>query len=247
MLDLRQARDLGNILNTAYLLYRAHFAVFATIAVVVVVPLDLISLGVIDSYLWSGFDSDSSSVFGGVDIGYTIVTALITTPLVTAGLVLAVMDIGTGREPSARRSLEAAGPLLWTLLATLLLVAGGVILGIIALIIPGVYLAIRWIMAPQAVVAEKLSPTAAMRRSGDLVAGSWWRVLGIAIVITMIGSGLATLLSLPFVIGAAVSDVGALYVVGRALTDTVALSISALGMTILYFDLWARHAGAPAP
>lgn len=244
MLDLAQPRDLGQILNTSYLLYKAHFRVIAGIAVVVVIPLTVLSLGVIDGYLWTGFDRDDSSALAQLDIGYSIITALITTPLVTAGLVFSVLDLGEGREPSARRSLEAAGPVLSTLIATLLLVAAGVLLGLLALIIPGIYLGVRWFMAPQAVVVEKLGPTAAIRRSGDLVQGTWWRVLGIGLVVALLGSGVGTLLSLPFLLAAAGADVGALYVIGRALADTIALPITALGATMLYFDLRARKGGA---
>jgi hypothetical protein len=246
MIDLTKPRDLGQILNTGYLLYRSHFAVFATIGLIVVVPLDLLSLGVIDGYLWSDYDRDGD-LLRQVGIGYPIVLALVTTPLVTAGVVLSLAELGAGREPSVRASLEVAGQLLWVLIGTLVLVAGGVILGFIAFIVPGVYLVIRWVFAPQAVIAEKLGPTEAIRRSGELVAGSWWRVLGITVVVGFFVYSIGGILSIPFMLGAAAADVGALYVIGTVISDTISLPLGALGITLLYFDLRARKAGAQVP
>ncbi len=249
VIDLNEQRDLAGILNAAYKLYTAHFAVFVTIAAAVVVPLTLLGLGMIDGYLWSDFDRDSDSILTQLDVANSIVTAFIVTPLVTAGAVLATIEISAGREPSARASLEAAGQLLWTLIGTIVLVAGGVILGLFALIIPGIYLMIRWVLSPQAVVAENLGPTDAIRRSGELVAGTWWRVLGITIVVGLLAYGVGGILSFPFMAIAAAADVGALYVVGTMIANTISLPIAGVGMAFLFFDLRARKsaAGPPAP
>src|SRR2546421_7266361 len=122
MIDLSQPRDLSGILNTCYLLYREHFRVFAAIAVTVVAPLNVITVGLMDGRLTSGFDSDDIFSRGPA---YTIVQALVTVPLITAGHVNAVMDAGAGRALSAQRALSAAGAVLVSVMATVLLAALG--------------------------------------------------------------------------------------------------------------------------
>ena len=51
--------------------------------------------------------------------------------------------------------------------------------GLVAFVIPGIWLAVVLYFASQAVVAEGRPPIEALRRSRELVRGQWWRVFGI--------------------------------------------------------------------
>jgi hypothetical protein len=64
----------------------------------------------------------------------------------------------------------------WILFAALVLVTLGVIVGLFALVIPGIFLAILWLFAGPAVVLENKGITDSLRRSQDLVRGAWWTV-----------------------------------------------------------------------
>jgi hypothetical protein len=248
MVDLSVPRSLAELLGTCGNLYQRYFRVFAGIALFVVVPLDLITLGGIDGYLTSGFSGEDTTIFGGGTggIAYSIVSLLVTTPLVTAAHVFAVMEAGEGKEPSVRRSLEEAGPVFIKVAATILAVLVCVLLGLIALIVPGLYLYVRFVVSAQAVVAEGLDPVAAMRRSSGLVEGSWWRVFGITIVLALIAGAVSSVVALPMVAAAEAANAGALYVLGQIVADTLGISFAALSGTLLFFDLRARKA-RPAP
>ncbi len=244
MVDLERPRDLGQILNACWLLYRRHFTAFAAIALAVVVPMDLVSLGLIDGYLTSGFDLDKA-VGGGP--AYSIVQTLITVPLVSAGHVFAVMRIGRGEEPSPGESLSQAGGVLPVVLGTVLLSTLGVLAGIVVVVLPGIYLAVRWFVASQSVVAEGRRPVDGLRRSGELVRGSWWRVFGISIAFSLVAGAGGALVGVPIGVLAAATDSGAVLVLGHMAADAVILSFTALGGTLLFFDLRARSAGNPTP
>ena len=238
MLDLSQPRDLNELLSATFSLYRRHYRVFPVIALAVVVPLDLITVGLIDGNLTSGYDSDN--VLGG-GVAYSIVSTLVTTPLITAGHVTAVMDIGRREQPSVGRSLQGASLALPTLMATVVLYVMAVFAGLIALIIPGIYVGVRLYFSPQAVVAEGNGAFDALRRSWALVEGSWWRVLGIALLMSILAGLLAAVLGAPVAAAAAAADSGPLLLVGTMVVDAVSLSLVALGGTLLFFDLRTRR------
>jgi hypothetical protein len=53
-----------------------------------------------------------------------------------------------------------------------------VLAGTVLVVIPGIYLLIRFLFAPQVIVLERANVKTAFSRSADLVKGSWWRVFG---------------------------------------------------------------------
>ncbi len=241
LLDLTRPRDVGDIIGTSFTLYRHHFLLFATIAFTVVVPLDLLTVGVIDGQL-TGYDE---TLLRGGGITYTIVYYLLMTPLITAGHVSAVVDIGEGRTPAVGRSLQRAAAVLLPVMGTVVLSGLGVLIGFLALVVPGIYLSMRWYLASQTVVVEGRSPVGALRRSGELVTDYWWTTFGRVLLIGLIGGLLAYGLGIPIGVVAHLAESGPLYLLGTILTDGISLSFVALGSTLLYFDLRARKEPAP--
>jgi hypothetical protein len=246
LIDLSRSRDLGGILGGAFRLYRTRFGLFATIAFAVVVPVDLLIYGFAGEWLWSDPGSDASMPVGA-DVAALLSPWLITTPLITAGHVHAVMDLGAGRPASAGSALAAAARRL-TPVATAVVLAGlGATLGLIALIVPGIYLWARWFLAAQAVVAEDLGPVEGLGRSASIVSGQWWRVFGIALVITILAGILAALILVPLQLLGDALDSGPLVLLGQIVGDAVTLSFAALAGTLLFFDARARKENPPAP
>ena len=240
LIDLGERRDLSGILDTALRLYSARFGLFATIAFAVVVPIDVLIYGVAGEWLWTSPDwGDSLPV--GAAVASFLAPWLITTPLITAGHVHAVMDLGAGREPSARRALAAAAARLTPVAAVVTLAALGSVLALLLLIVPGVFLWVRWYVSAQAVVAEGLGPRRGLERSADLVRGQWWRMFGIALVISFLSGVLGAVLDVPLEITGRAVGIGPLVLLGRVLADGVSLSFAALSGTLLYFDARARR------
>ncbi|MFJ1738188.1 hypothetical protein ACIOG4_05920 [Streptomyces microflavus] len=82
---------------------------------------------------------------------------------------------------------DSALPLLWTgLLGTLLL-------GPLA-----VWIWVKLSLAPTVVVFENQGPFAALRRSAQLVRGSWWRVFGIGLLAVGLASMVGYMIQMPF-------------------------------------------------
>jgi hypothetical protein len=240
LIDLNERRDLSGILDASFRLYGAHFGLFATIAFAVVVPIDVLIYGVAGEWLWKAPHWRDTLPLGAAVASF-LAPWLVTTPLITAGHVHAVMDLGAGREPSARRALGAAAARLTPVAAAITLATLGSVLGLIALIVPGVYLWVRWYLSAQAVVAEGLGPRRGLERSADLVRGQWWRMFGIALVITFLSGVLAAVLGLTLQIAGHAAEIGPLVLLGKVLADGVSLSFAALSGTLLYFDCRARR------
>ena len=108
------------------------------------------------------------------------------------------------------------------------------------------YLWARWFLSPQAVVAENLGPLDGLERSADLVRGQWWRIFGIALVISILAGVLAAVLGVSLQAAGWALENGWLVLVGQVISDAIALSFAALAGTLLYFDARARRGAPPA-
>ncbi|MER7170519.1 hypothetical protein [Streptomyces mesophilus] len=115
---------------------------------------------------------------------------------------------------------------------------------------------IRCSLAPAVVVLEGAAPLTALRRSFRLVRGSWWRLFGIQLLMSVLGTVAATALVLPFdALGAALpayGDTVEFLLGGLLLLPTVAGALlstllSQLTVALLYTDRRIRREGlAPA-
>jgi hypothetical protein len=103
--------------------------------------------------------------------------------------------------------------------------------------VPGIWLAIRCYFAAQAAVVDEVGPAAALRRSSELVRGSWWRTLG-----CLLATGLLFGLAGSVAIGV-IGELGssALYVAGLIVVEAIALALTAIFATLLFFDLRVRR------
>ncbi|MFJ3877788.1 hypothetical protein ACIPW5_10055 [Streptomyces sp. NPDC090077] len=72
------------------------------------------------------------------------------------------------------------------------------IAGVLAWMPVAVWLATRFSLAPAAVVFEGLRPVAALRRSAQLVRGSWWRVAGVTLLGYVVGVAGGYAIQMPF-------------------------------------------------
>ena len=243
-IDLRRPRDLSALLGDGFGTYFRNFGTFVAIAAVVVVPVELILSGIGLRELWAHYDRHPSLA---AQLLPAIVNWLITTPLVTAMTIYALLDLGEGRPPDARRAISRGLEVFAPLFAAVALAGIGIVAGLAVLIVPGIFLAVRWYFVAATVVVEGKRGGEALQRSWDLVRGSGWRVLGI-LIITALAIGAATgLLQAPFNAGARGANEAFIQLIGVMVTQTLATPASAVIATLLYFDLRARKEAAPAP
>ena len=102
------------------------------------------------------------------------------------------VSVGEAITHGARRLLPyVAAVLIWALplmvvIALLYSAAGadpenpsaGVALGLLAVALLGIYLAVRFLMMSAVASAEAIGPAAILRRSWDISGGNWWRLFG---------------------------------------------------------------------
>jgi multisubunit Na+/H+ antiporter MnhC subunit len=137
-------------------------------------------------------------------------------------------------------SFEAFTPLF----GAVVLAALGIALGFLALVVPGVYLAVRWYFVPQTVVIENARGPAALTRSGQTVQGFWWRTFGLVLLANVAVAIPGFLLLSPFSAIAASTDRAVWALVGTILATSVTTPFVALYSTLLYYDLLARRTAA---
>jgi hypothetical protein len=234
-LDLSRSRRYGELLSTTLELFGRHTGVLLTLALVVVTPVTLLVDGVWGRALADGIKAEPPLEAEAVS---AVLRVFVILPLVTAATVIVVQALGRGAPaPGTGAALRAGARVFPRVLGAVLLYIVAVMAGFVLLVIPGIWLAIRCYFAAQAAVVDEVGPAAALRRSSELVHGSWWRTLGCL---------LATGLLFGLLGSAAIGLIGelgssALYVAGLIVVEAIALALTAIFATLLFFDLRARR------
>lgn len=108
-----------------------------------------------------------------------------------------------------------------------------------------VYVAVRWGFFAQAYLLEDRAPMASFSRSSELVAGQWWRVLGIFIVCAIVFGLISAV-----IIGILTAVLGFVPFIGIVAAATIGGALTGplfpIAHTLLYYDLRARKEAPPA-
>ncbi len=230
-----------------------------------------------------------ADLVGGGIAGFVVPSVLqgLAVVVLSGVLIVAVSEAVLGRRPSVAQVWARARPRVLALLGLSLLTGLLSVVGFAVLIGPGVALLavsgraaavalligvpaavvlaallfVRLAFAAPALLLEDLGVVASMRRSWRLVQGSWWRVLGVLVLTSIIAAVANGLLQTPFsivgaVIGSALgssdtaADVTSSLVVttvvgniGTVIASTVTAPFSAAVTALLYIDLRIRREG----
>jgi len=163
-----------------------------------------------------------------------------------AGTALAVAE---GSEPSFDVGVWSAFRKLGALLVVALLYAIGCLIGMIALVIPAIFLSVRWSVVAPVLVLEPFGSSAAFGRSSALTQGARGRILGLLLLIGVVTALIAwiylivlVLLTRDFQAG----DWSSLNPVGMAIRLTghsITFGINAAVQCALYIALRERAEG----
>ena len=201
---------IGEILDGAISTVRLHWKVMLGLSAVVVGISQLIgaifsglllsnvsSLTTADPTTLSG--SDVTGLLAGTLGGGLVVFALsfLAQTVLTGMLTVVVGRAVLGQEVTLSDTWARFRPLLLPLIGLSLLTTVLSWLGLLLCLLPGVYLWVRWSLAGPALVLEQAGVRGAMRRSGALVRGSWWRVFGVAVLTVIITELISTAISAP--------------------------------------------------
>ena len=224
--------NLGDILNTTFNMYQANFALFAGICAVIVIP---------QAVLLSALSLSHSGLLGALSILVSIAVSF----LVTGAVAQALSARYLGKPMTVTQAYDLLGMrTVLTLVGVAFLSAILIFVGFIFIIVPGVYIAVRFTFASQAAVLERHSVTDSLRRSWSLVEGNWWRVFGIVAAVDLLVLFLEFLVSglVGAIVGSALGTGLSVAVIGILLQP-----IQAMALTLLYYDLRIRKETGATP
>ena len=162
--------------------------------------------------------------------------------LLQATLVKAVQDVRDGRaDMSLGETVRAATPYFWAVAGASILAGIAITIGLILIIVPGLYLITIWAVIIPVIVLEQSGVMASFGRSHQLVRGRGWHVFGTLVLAWLILLAVNLVLGLIF---AALPDA-----LGRGLSSvisgTIVAPFIALVVTLVYYRL-SGNAQVPA-
>lgn len=209
----------AEILDRAFRVFRDHFSVLVGISAVLWLPYGaILAVG------------NSSRVASGIaDLAFSLLF-----PVMSVALTAAVANVYLDRPITVGDAYRSIRVILTPIVGTYLLLYLLVILGFIALLIPGIYLANCWSLTTPVMIVEHRFGRTALRRSRQLVTGVWWRTFGILIVAGLIAQVPAGVLQ---VFWSYIPVFGPMLTAG---TRAIASSYSLVVLVIYYFDRRCR-------
>ena len=208
---------------------------FAVLALGVVAPYELIVLAATGATPF-GQGSESVSAF----LVLALIDSAIVGPLISALYVHAVRRIGAGERPTIGQVALQGVRVLPTVAAAEIIASLGIAAGFLALVIPGVFVLVRWAVVAQAAAIDNENWVEALKRSWSLTRGNWLHVFGLLLL-----TGLSVALLRGLGLSATGTHITPITVVVGILIDTIARSFVALSTAVLFFDLVARKSGRP--
>jgi ABC-type multidrug transport system fused ATPase/permease subunit len=222
-----QKLDTGRVFERIFEIYRGQFTLLIPAALLVFVP-----VAVISGLIYAG----DMGILGGL-----IVAAIstIATYWFQGMVVEAARDILDGRRDHTIGSLfRSVTPVLGTLIVVGILAGIAIGIGLLLLIVPGLFLLTIWAVIAPVVVIERAGAMESFGRSRELVRGSGWQVFGVIVVLFLL-QFIATAVIQAIANGVSDSVTG--YAVADLIVRLLVAPLSALAASVIYFELKARR------
>jgi hypothetical protein len=221
---MQERLDVGGVIRRVWSIYVDQAPVLMPAAAAV-----FVATGIVAALLISG------GTLGGVLLAAII--EIVASMLFTAMVVELVADVQDGRRDSTSRQLLKAGaPVLGQLILVGFIAGIAIVIGLFALIVPGLILVTIWAVFVPVIVLERTPGLGSLGRSRELVRGNGWQVFGVLFVLFVLVGVLATVID-----GAAASAGTGVGVVVRVVVGVLTAPLGSLASAVLYFDLLAAH------
>jgi hypothetical protein len=233
-------RAVGQILRTAFLLYRRHRRLFLGIGAVFI-PIGAFFTA-IEAFLFEdllGYMGLSGSQSGAGDligVGIGGLGALIAAAVVVSATALAASRLAGGEVPRVRDVYRAVRARIWVLVSAVVRAALSV--AVLALLLVGIPVAIergvRWAFIPHACMLEESDTP--LRTSARLTRGNWWRTFALTSVMNLPAVAIALFIGTLFLF---LVPEAPLYLIEVITSCVFALAYPYVGLatTLLYYDL----------
>jgi hypothetical protein len=228
--------DIGNVLGEAWNLYKTHLGRFFLTAVVVYAVLDLFSAL-----------ADAAADDGGLAAVLWFLIATVVSIVgffwVQGALVETVRDVRDGRaDRTIGETYGAVQSRLPALIAAGIVAGIAIVIGLILLIVPGLFLITIWSMLGAVIVLEGRSAGESFGRSREIVRGNGWPVFGLLVVVFIIVAIAEGLIGLLF---APLPDFLDSWL-GGLVAHSLTIPFAVAALTTAYFKLTAAE-GETAP
>jgi hypothetical protein len=224
---MNEKLDTARVFERIFEIYRDQFTLLIPAALVVFVPVAIIS-----GLVYAG----DVSILGVLIVA---LVATIATYWFQGMVVEAARDILDGRRDHSVGSLvRSATPVIAPLLIAGILAGLGIAIGLILLIVPGLFLLTIWAVIAPVIVIERAGAIDSFGRSRDLVRGSGWQVFGVIVVLFLLQFIVSSVIQ---ALANSVSDSFGAYAVADLIVRLLVAPLSALAAAVLFFELKARR------
>ena len=224
---MQQRLDVGGVIRRVWSIYVEEAAVLMPAAAAVFVV-----AGIVAALL-----AASGSLLGLLVAEILVIVAGM---LFTGMVVELVADVQDGRRDSSPgQLLRAVTPVLGQLILVGLVASIAIVIGLFAIVVPGLILITIWSVFVPVIVLERAPGLSALGRSRELVRGNGWQVFGVLFVLFVLVGLLSVVIE-----GAAASAGTGVGIVVRVVVGVLTAPFGALASAVLYFDL--RGTSGPA-
>jgi hypothetical protein len=220
----------GEVIGVAWGMYKAHWRHFVAIAFIVYLLVSLLVLLLAFLLGWLGALAAIFVTVAGVF-------------WVQGALVVAVEDVRDGRaDLSLTETLGHVRPHLNTLALAGLLASIGIFIGLLLLIVPGLYLLTIWSVIVPVIVLEGATVMSSFGRSRELVRGNGWNSFGVIVLTVLV------LIAIAIVVELALFWLpkGVDYYVITVIRNSLSAPFAALAWTNMYYRLRDLRTAVPA-
>jgi hypothetical protein len=219
---------LSGVLGEAWQMYRRFARHLLTIALVI--------------YVAAAIVAALLSLAGVVGALLAEIVELFAAFLLQATLVKAVQDVRDGRaDMSIGETVSAATPYIWSVAGASILAGIAITIGLILIIVPGLWLITIWAVIIPVIVIERSGALNSFGRSRQLVRGHGWHVFGTLVLVFII------LIVVDIVLGIIFSALPVVWRDGLStvVSGTLISPYIALVVTLIYYRLVGAGAGWP--
>jgi hypothetical protein len=234
----------GELLDRTFSLYRSHFGLFVGIfALPHLGVLAFQCLGVAVGHQGSQLAQLGAQFFWSM--GALLLTVIVSAAS-QAATVVAVSQVHLDRPASVSDSFSRVKGEIWGVIGLSMLMGLGIGVGFIALLVPGVLLALMWSLSVPVKILENKGVTDSMSRSADLTKGDWGRIFVIWLLFLLLGVTIGLLLRWPVEIAAGVSSIAGLQrssgawqvalLVSTFVSECLVGPLGTIAFSLLYYD-----------